>query len=234
MEKKMVEKFNNEDLLRDICDVYGYDVVYKGDSILLMSDEGLESTYKNIELALVDWLDTLIESELEYRKDNVDATWIEEINYIKDIKTRVLFDENFKGLEEHLTYGEIPNSIRKELSVFLKERTERTDKFIKLSKKTNTKTLKASLPVEFIIQEDELKYIKITNKSYLERLIFEGDTSEIEFYEKDTYTKDGLIENMPLLPINKLSKFELNIPVALTITNNTLRIHNPINYLHLF
>lgn len=234
MEKKMVEKFNNEDLLRDICDVYGYDVVYKGDSILLMSNKGLESTYKNIELALVDWLDTLIESELEYRKDNVDATWIEEINYIKDIKTRVLFDENFKGLEEHLTYGEIPNSIRKELSVFLKERTERTDKFIKLSKKTNTKTLKASLPVEFIIQEDELKYIKITNKSYLERLIFEGDTSEIEFYEKDTYTKDGLIENMPLLPINKLNKFELNIPVALTITNNTLRIHNPIKYLYLF
>lgn len=234
MEKKMVEKFNNEDLLRDICDVYGYDVVYKGDSILLMSNKGLESTYKNIELALVDWLDTLIESELEYRKDNVDATWIEEINYIKDIKTRVLFDENFKGLEEHLTYGEIPNSIRKELSVFLKERIERTDKFMEIAKMTSMKSLKASLPVEFIMQEGELKYIKITNKSYLERLIFEGDTSEIEFYEKDIYAKDGLIENMPLLPINKLNKFELNIPVALTITNNTLRIHNPIKYLYLF
>ena len=61
---------------------------------------------------------------------------------------------------------------------------------------SSMKSLKASLPVEFIMQEGELKYIKITNKSYLERLIFEGDTSEIEFYEKDIYAKDGLIENM--------------------------------------
>ena len=234
MEKKIVKKFDNKELLKDITNVYGYDIVYKGDSILLMSDEGLESTYKNIELALVDWLDTLIESEIEYRKDNVDTTWIEEINYIKDIKTRLLFDEDFKGLEEYLTYGEIPNNIRKELSVFLKERIERTDEFMKIAKKTNIKTLKASLPVEFIIQDNEVKYIKIANKNYLERLIFEADTSEIEPFEKDIYTKDGLIENMPLLPMNEISKFELNVPVALTITNNTLRIHNPIKYLSLF
>ena len=234
MEKKIVKKFDNKELLKDITNVYGYDIVYKGDSILLMSDEGLESTYKNIELALVDWLDTLIESEIEYRKDNVDTAWIKEINYIKDIKTRLLFDEDFKGLEEYLTYGEIPNNIRKELSVFLKERIERTDEFMKIAKKTNIKTLKASLPVEFIIQDNEVKYIKIANKNYLERLIFEADTSEIEPFEKDIYTKDGLIENMPLLPMNEISKFELNVPVALTITNNTLRIHNPIKYLSLF
>lgn len=234
MEKKIVKKFNNEELLRDICNVYGYDVIYKGDLILLMSDEGLESTYKNIELALIDWLDTLIESEIEYRKDNVDTTWIEEINYIKDIKSKTLFDEDFKGLEEYLTYGEIPNNIRKELSVFLKERIERTDEFMKIAKKTNMESLKASLSVEFIIQDNEIKYIKIANESYLERLIFEGDNSEIEPFEEDIYTKEGLIENIPLLPMNEISKFELNVPVALTITNNTLRIHNPIKYLSLF
>lgn len=234
MKNKITQKFNKKKLLREICDVYGYEIIYDDEHVTLITDEDILEGYENIDLALISWLDTLIESELEYRKDNVDATWIEEIDYIKNIKSNLMFDKNFKGLEEHLVYGQIPTNFKKNLSVYLKERIKNTDRYMDSLKRMEIKSIKAFLLVEFVMKEDELKYIKIENEKSLERVIFEGDTSEIEPFEKDVYNKNGIIENMPLLPVNNISKFGLNIPVALTVTDNTINIQNPINYLDLF
>lgn len=239
MKTNMIKEFNNEELLKEICDVYGYDVKYNEGYVLCTADEEDEEypyTYKNIELALIGWLDTLIESEMEYRMDNVDITWISEINYIKDVKSELLFNKDSKTLKEAIVYGEIPKHMYKNLSVFLDERIKRVEQFVQITndRKLNTKALNVVLPVEFIMQNNKLEYLKIANKNFLERLIFEGDTSEVEFYEYDLYDKNGKIDMIPLMPMDNTSKFELSIPVAITIVNNYLRIQTPINYLYLF
>ena len=239
MKTNMIKEFNNEKLLKEICDVYGYDVKYNGGSVLCTADKEDEEytyTYENIELALIGWLDTLIESEIEYRMDNVDITWISEIDYIKGIKAELMFNKDSKALKEAIVYGEIPKHMYKNLSVFLDERIKRVEQFVQITndRKLNTKALKASLPVEFIMQNNKLEYLKIANKDFLDRLIFEGDTSEVEFCEYDVYDKWDKIDVMPLMPMHNTSKFELNIPVAITIVNNYLRIQTPINYLYLF
>lgn len=235
MKEKMIKKFDNKKLLEEICDAYGYDLKYDKDLVLCVDDEESKYTYESVELSLVGWLDTLIESELEYRKDNVDITWRKEIDYIKSIKSKLLFNKDSKTLEEALVYGKIPEYIKENLSVFLDEQVEKVNNFINKARENNfnMKVIKASLPVEFTIKEDEVKYIKIANKSFLERLVFEGDTSEIEFYEKDTYDKKGSVENIPLFPMF-VSKFILEVPVAITIINDCLRIQTPIKYINLF
>ena len=95
------------------------------------------------------------------------------------------------------------------------------------------KVAKASLPVEFIIKDENLAYITIAKKEFIERLI-KGDTSEVEYEEKSIYNKDGRIKDIPLLPINSINKFELNVPVAITMINKDIRIQTPLNYLYLF
>ena len=70
-------------------------------------------------------------------------------------------------------------------------------------------------------------------KEFIERLI-KGDTSEVEYEEKSIYNKDGRIKDIPLLPINSINKFELNVPVAITMINKDIRIQTPLNYLYLF
>lgn len=235
MKEKTIKGFNNEELLKYICEAYDYDLKYNKDSVVCVADDD-EYIYKSLEEALVGWLDTLIESEMDYSMNNVDITWRPEIDYIKEIKTKLMFNKNSKALENSLAYGDIPNSMYEKLSVFLDEQTKRVDRFVqtKRDKKSSIKAIKASLSVEFIVENNELKIVKIENKASLERLIFKGDTSEVEFYEKDIYDKNGILEDMFLIPINNVQKFELKIPVALTIVNNCLRIQTPINYLYLF
>lgn len=233
MENKITQKFNKKELLREICDVYNYEIIYDDEYVTLITEDDVLEGYENIDLALISWLDTLIESEIEYRKDNVDITWIEEINYIKDIKSNLILEQSLNSLEEHLVYGKIPSNLKNKLALYLKRRIENTDRYINSLNRMRAKSIKTFLLVEFITIENKIKYIKIENEKSLERLILDGDTSEIEPFEKDIYTKNGLIEDMPFLPINKISKFGLNIPVALTI-NNTINIENPINYLDLF
>lgn len=235
MKEKLTKKFNNYELLKDICEAYGYELEYKNDLIICTVDEEDNYEYESVELALIDWLDTLIESELVYKTDNVNITWKPEIEYIKELKSELLFNENSKSLENALVYGKIPNIMRKQISVFLDEQNKKVDNFIKISKdkRLNMKVAKASLPVEFIIKDENLAYITIAKKEFIERLI-KGDTSEVEYEEKSIYNKDGRIKDIPLLPINSINKFELNVPVAITMINKDIRIQTPLNYLYLF
>ena len=55
--------------------------------------------------------------------NNVDITWSQEIDYIKEIKTKLMFNKNSKALENALIYGDIPSNMYKKLSVFLDEQT---------------------------------------------------------------------------------------------------------------
>lgn len=235
MKEKLTKKFNNHELLKDICKAYGYELEYKNELIVCTADEEDNYEYKNIELALIDWLDTLIESELVYKTDNANITWKPEIEYIKELKSELLFDKNSNSLENALVYGKIPNNMRKQLSVFLDEQNKKVNNFIKISndKRLNVKAIKASLPVEFIIKDENLVYITIAKKEFIERLV-KGDTSEVEYEEKTIYNKDGKIKDIPLIPLNSINKFELNIPVAITTINGNIRIQTPVNYLYLF
>ena len=235
MKEKLTKKFNNHELLKDICKAYGYELEYKNELIVCTADEEDNYEYKNIELALIDWLDTLIESELVYKTDNANITWKPEIEYIKELKSELLFDKNSNSLENALVYGEIPYIMRKQLSVFLDEQNKKVNNFIKISndKRLNVKAIKASLPVEFITKDENLAYITIAKKEFIERLV-KGDTSEVEYEEKTIYNKDGKIKDIPLIPLNSINKFELNIPVAITTINGNIRIQTPVNHLYLF
>lgn len=235
MKEKLTKKFNNHELLKDICKAYGYELEYKNELIVCTVDEEDNYEYENIELALIDWLDTLIESELVYKTDNANITWKPEIEYIKELKSELLFDKNSNSLENALVYGKIPNNMRKQLSVFLDEQNKKVNSFIKISndKRLNVKAIKASLPVEFITKDENLAYITIAKKEFIERLV-KGDTSEVEYEEKTIYNKDGKIKDIPLIPLNSINKFELNIPVAITTINGHIRIQTPVNYLYLF
>ena len=235
----MIKKFDKLKLLKNICDAYDYDLKVEGKNITCINNDDDESEvnkYNNIDLALIDWLDTLIESEIQYILDNVNISWRNEINYIKNIKVELMYNENSTSIDDTLAYGSIPENIKKNISVYLDEKIKRTEEFINLTKNKNFsfKSYKVSLPTEFVIKDGKLTYIKIPNKYFLERTLLQGCDAEIEFGEMDTYDKNGLIEYMPLTPIESVTKFILNIPVAITISNNYIRIQNPINYLYLF
>ena len=243
MNKELIKKFNNEDLLKEICEAYNYSVKITNDKVICIIDGGDENdcdTYKynTIEEALVDWLDTLLESEMEYVKDGVNISWEMEIEYIKEIRDKMFFNEASTSLDKALTYGKIPNNLYKRLSLFVEKQSDLVDRYIKqmnsFNKPNSFKLIDISLPVEFILVDDKLEYIKIANTDFLKRLIFNSDTSEIEDLEQDTYSKKGLVKFMPLLPINKVTKFELNIPVAVSIKPNNIEINTPVKYLYLF
>lgn len=230
-----MKNINKKEMLLYICNAYGYKVEYTGESVTCFDDDS-KYDYENIEYALIDWLDTLIESEIEFRKNNANVTWSSEIACIQKIKNNLLFNKESKALTKSLTYGKIPKYLNKQLSVFIDEQIKRVNKFVKLSRNNqlDEKTYNVSLPIEFVLEKNKLKYISIANKDFLKRLIFEGDTSEIEFYEKDIYDKNGRLDYMPLISMDDISKFELNVPTAITIANNCLKIQTPINYIHLF
>lgn len=242
MNKKLIKEFNNTELLYEICQEYGYEPKIIDSQVSCIIEGGKEDdednyTYNTIEDALIGWLDTLIESEINYIENNADITWEPEIEYIKELKTNLLFDKDSQALSKALTYGEIPSNLYKRLSVYIESQTSLVNRTIENLKQidSNIVALNLHLPVEFILVDNKVEYIKIANKEFLNRLIFKLDTSEIDSLEQDIYDKKGLIEFMPLLPIDKIKRFELNIPIALTISpNKKLQIQTPIRYMDLF
>lgn len=239
MNKNLIKEFNNVDLLKEICEAYDYTVEIIDGKVLCIIDGADKAdeenfTYNSIEDALIDWLDTLIESEMCYIKEKVNISWICEIEYIKELKANLLFDESSTTLNESLTYGKIPSNLNKKLSVYIDKQSDLADEYIK-EYESDIKLKRATLPVEFVLVNNELEYVKIANKDFIKRLIFDADTSEIDFSEQDIYNREGLVDFMPLLPIDEVNKFEINIPVAIMVLhNNDIEIKTPIKYLELF
>lgn len=235
MNKETV-KFESEDLLKNICEIYGYDVKFENNKVICINDDLDECEFDNVELALIDWLETLIESEKQYIAEGAEVSLISEIDYIKEIKNNLMYNPESISLKDCLSYGEVPENMKKKLSVFLDEKIEKSNKFEKMveSGRFTFNAQKVSLPVEFVLNNNELSYIKIPNNLYLEKILFENDYSEIEPYEVDVYNKSGLMGDIPLLPSNSLSKFELSVPVIVIISNERVRIHSNIDYISLF
>ena len=227
-------QLDNKKLLEIICEVYDYKVKLNDDgSVELIGDE-IEK-YNSIELALVDWLDTLIESEEQYIVDEVDITWVPEINQIKEIKSELLYDNKSTSIEDNLIYGEVPKSLYKNLSAQLDEQIKKVNSFLELSKKynLNKKVIKASLTAEFILEDGELKYLKLANLNSIKKLI-NGDTSELDFTDLDLYNHEGKLEERYFIPIDNLTKFVIDIPVVLTVSEDYyLTLETPVNPLYL-
>lgn len=125
MNKNLIKEFNNTELLYEICQAYNYELKIINNQVLCIIEGGKEDdennyTYNTIEDALIGWLDTLIESEINYIENNADITWEPEIEYIKELKTNLLFDKDSQALSKALTYGEIPSNLYKRLSVYRK------------------------------------------------------------------------------------------------------------------
>ena len=232
--KKLVNKLSNEKLLEVITEVYNYDVIYNNDGSIIISDDESTDTYSNIELALIDWLPTLIESEQQYILEDADITWMPEINQIKEIKNNLKYNELSTSIKDNLVYGEVPEEMYKNISVFLDEQIKKVNDFIKIKNENNLdiEIIKASLPTEFILENNELKYIKIANLDFIKRLL-NGDTSEIEDYEMDKYDINGKIIDIAFVSLMNTKKFEINIPVVLTLKNKYLRLQTPVNSLYL-
>lgn len=226
-------QFDNKELLRIICDTYDYEINCIGDKVVLTSD-GEISEYDSIELALIDWLPTLVESEIQYIIEEADISWIPEINQIKEIKNNLKYNGLSTSIKDTLVYGEVPKEMHKNISVFLDEQTKKVNNFIKMAdeKKLDIEAIKASLPIEFVLENEELKYIKIANLDFVKRLL-KGDTSEIECYEVDVYNNKGRIVDIPFISLSNTKKFEINVPIVLTLKNNYLRLQTPIHPLYL-
>lgn len=238
MKKQLIKEFNNEELLKEICESYDCELEIKDNKIICKTEDGEVFTYNNLEEALIDWLDTLTESEMCYIEAKSGITWLPEIDYIKEIKTKLLFNDK-TDLNQLLTYGQIPQSLYKQLSVFIDSQKRFVNDFIENRNinKSNVKTKEILLPVEFVLFGNNIKYLKIANEEFLERLILHNDTSEIDFLEQSIYVKDECIKKVtftPLLPSNKVTKFEINIPVVIDISPNSIKIKTPIKYVELF
>lgn len=85
-----IETFDNKELLKQICDFYGYTIEYLPDDYVYISDMYFEANeYRSVELALIDWLDTLLESE-DYRilHDIEMESWEPAIKYIEELKNK--------------------------------------------------------------------------------------------------------------------------------------------------
>lgn len=240
MQKQIINviDINKEDLLKEIVDSYDYQLEINENKVICYDDiEEEESVYryKNIDEALIDWLDTLIESEMNYRLNNDDITWIDEINFINTIKEEVCFNENSTIINDNLIYGEVPSFLNKRLSVVLEEQEKKINKYIDRhsDKNTNGVVQKLNLPIEFICNDKELLYVKIPNQEFIKRLM-DRDYSEIENDEMDIYNKYGLVEMLPLMRVGSTSKFSLNMPMVLININKKIKVTGFIKYLHLF
>ena len=241
MNKNLKSTQKNKLLLEEICEVYGYELLIKDNEIFCIIEGGDindEETYRytTFEEALIDWLPTLKESEENYIREDANITWINEINYIEDLKETTSTNSNI-SLDDYVTYGIVPNNLRARLLSFIKKQDELSDKMISTMKLIDTKLIsrKITLPVEFVLVDEILTYVKIVNESFLNRLILENDTSEIEPSEQYIYTKDGEVQMLPLIEMNRVKKFEVNIPICVALLDNgAIHIKTPLKYTDLF
>lgn len=163
-------------------------------------------------------METLIESEEHYILDEVDISWTSEINQIKEIKNELLYNNKSTSVEDNLIYGEVPKSLYKNLSVYLDNQIKKVNSFLELSKQhnLNKKIINASLTAEFILECDELKYLKLANLDSIKKLV-KVDTSELDFADIDLYNNKGRLEERYFIPIDNMSNFAIDIPVILTM-----------------
>ena len=148
------------------------------------------------------------------------------------------FNTNKSFLDDYIGFGEVPPYMKDKLTDFIKKQENKVIKIknsIKTMSSNHILATRITLPIEFIFVKNELKYIKIANDNFLNRLVLKQDTSESKHYEQYIYTKDGMIDIMPLLPINDVDKFELDVPICISIIENcNAKIETPINYKDLF
>lgn len=88
----MMKEFNRKKkLLEKICGFYYYELTFTEESVIC---KGCEKTltYKNIDEALIDWVDTLIDTDEESLLNDNGAFWSKEIEYIKEIENNKLSD----------------------------------------------------------------------------------------------------------------------------------------------
>ena len=80
MENKMME------ILKEICSWYNYEITINQDgSINCYNCKEYDFTYKNLKVALKDWLITLEETDKDMVYSEEEPMWTEEINFIKNI-----------------------------------------------------------------------------------------------------------------------------------------------------
>ena len=101
---------------------------------------------------------------LQYIIEEADISWIPEINQIKEIKNNLKYNGLSTSIKDNLVYGEVPKEMHKNISVFLDEQTKKVNNFIKMAdeKKLNIEAIKASLPIEFVLENEEL-YVEINS-----------------------------------------------------------------------
>jgi len=84
------------ELMKEICDFYGYKLTEENGKIICHQNEDYHLEYENIDNALSDWYDTLLESNKNheyYNEINQYTTWIkDEMDFIRGVITNKAID----------------------------------------------------------------------------------------------------------------------------------------------
>lgn len=232
MKNKTIKEFNKKELMKEIADFYGYDILFLENSqgSVVISNGQTQQIHRNTELALLDWLDTLVESEIEHKKTNSDSLWDEEIKYIKNIEKNIVLNNPKDILNAKLRiYGDAPKDILEKITTAFMHASDGVSRFMdmfannKSSDGSRGTLLVASLPVRLIVQDGKLEYVKMANKSFFERIFY--DDSELEWYEYDVFDERGLVTDfLPLFPINSIEKIDFNIPIVIASNGSSVKI----------
>lgn len=232
MKNKTIKEFNKKELMKEIADFYGYDILFleNNQGSVVISNGQTQQIHRNTELALLDWLDTLVESEIEHKKTNSDSLWDEEIKYIKNIEKNIVLNNPKDILNAKLRiYGDTPKDILEKITTAFMYASDGVSRFMdmfannKSSDGSRDTLLVASLPVRLIVQEGKLEYVKMANKNFFERIFY--DDSELEWYEYDVFDERGLVTDfLPLFPINSIEKIDFNIPIVIASNGSSVKI----------
>lgn len=184
-------------LLKEICEEYDYDLLVTEKSVIckLRGSNHIDDIYKynSIKDALISWKETLVESD----KCNDAPVWGKEISFI-----------NYLEEELPIAYGKFTNELNDFYTrIYINQNIE-VDKLMDSFMLDSGKKVKVQIPVEIEYDKDtnDIKRVSIAKISFLKRLIFDKDTSEIEKEEMDVYDKNGLIENIKLRPVNEIGE----------------------------
>lgn len=82
------------ELLEDICKFYDYDVLKQLDDKIIVTNGDTKSEYYNVEEALIDWYETLVESDKCSVEEKVNLYWEHEREFIKTLKKKTNVQKN--------------------------------------------------------------------------------------------------------------------------------------------
>lgn len=80
----MINKYNKIKLLNEICDYYNYKLTFNGDKKII-ADSGMKDfyfEYKTLDDALLNWVDTLIDTDDMLLSCGESVEWGNKINFI--------------------------------------------------------------------------------------------------------------------------------------------------------